>query len=158
MRSLFLTVFACALVLPPALEAQGDSAQAPAIIPSVELPPQLDRVLRDYERAWQARDASALAELFTEDGFVLQNGRHPVRGRVAIRAAYARAGGPLVLRALNYAIQDSVGFIIGAYATKAGEADVGKFVLPIRRRGGGRWLIAADIDNGNAPPRRMGPS
>ncbi len=39
------------------------------------------------------------------------------------------------------------GFIIGAFARQAGEPDVGKFVLALRRKPGGPWLIAADIDN-----------
>jgi hypothetical protein len=64
----------------------------PAALPSVALPPELDRVLRDYERAWRARDAAALAELFAENGFVMSNGSPPVRGRAAIRAKYANSG------------------------------------------------------------------
>jgi Domain of unknown function (DUF4440) len=83
--------------------------QSPAPLPSVKLPPALDRVLRDYERAWQARDPGGLAELFAEDGFVLAGGRPAVRGRDAIRAAYAGAGGPLALRAFGYAAEGSIG-------------------------------------------------
>ncbi len=37
--------------------AQPDAAEA---LPSVALPPGLERVLRDYERAWQARDGQWL--------------------------------------------------------------------------------------------------
>ncbi len=81
-----------------------------ASLPSVALPPELNRVLRDYERAWQARDAAALAALFTEDGFVLSNGRPPVRGRAEIREAYASGGGPLSLRALAFSTDGKVGY------------------------------------------------
>jgi ketosteroid isomerase-like protein len=119
----------------------------------VELPPELARVLRDYEKAWQAKDAAALAELFAEDGFVLSNTRMPVRGRAAIRATYADGGGPLSLRALEYAVEGSIGWIIGAYGPDS-SIDSGKFVLALRRAKDGRWLIAADIDNSN---RRPGP-
>ena len=90
-----------------------------------------------------------LAELFADDGFVLASGRPPVRGRGAIRAAYADSGGPRALRALAYATEGSTGYIVGAYAHGAGHPDTGKFVLALRRGAGGRWLIAADIDNGN---------
>ena len=31
-----------------------------------------------------------------------------------------------------------------------GAPDVGKFVLTLRRAASGRWLIAADMDNGNS--------
>src|SRR5262245_32960534 len=75
-----------------AAEENHASGDQPAGLPSIELPPALDRVLRDYERAWQARDPAALATLFAEDGFVLANGSPPVRGRDAIRTAYAHGG------------------------------------------------------------------
>jgi ketosteroid isomerase-like protein len=111
-------------------------------------------VLRDYERGWRARDPKALAELFTEDGFVLSNGKPAVRGRAAIEAAYTGSGGPLSLRALAHAVDGDVGYIIGGYAPDAGQPDTGKFVLALRRVKDGRWLIAADMDNAN---RRSGP-
>jgi hypothetical protein len=114
---------------------------------------ELDRVLRDYEREWTARSAAGLAALFTEDGFVLQPGRQPVRGREGIEAAYRGAGGPLSLRAFAYATADTVGYIVGGYAIAAGEPDVGKFILLLKRpKNGGPWRIAADMDNGNARP------
>lgn len=131
-----------------------EQTAAAAELPSIALPPAMDQVLRDYERAWRARDPAALAILFAEDGFVLANGRPPVRGRDAIRAAYADGGGPLALRALAYATEGSVGYIIGAYGPGAPSGDTGKFVLALRRGSDGRWLIAADIDNSNKRPGR----
>ncbi|MBI3131615.1 MAG: DUF4440 domain-containing protein [Acidobacteria bacterium] len=125
--------------------------QAPAPLPSVPLPPGLDRVLRDYERAWQVKDASALADLFTEDGFVLALNRPPVRGRAAIKAAYASAGGPLSLRALAVQGEGRLAVILGAYATQPGGPDVGKFTLTLRRGPDDRWRIFSDMDNGNGP-------
>ena len=119
------------------------------------LPPELDRVLRDYERAWRGRDSTALAALFTVDGFVLQSGRPPVRGRDAIRSLYAgQTGDPLRLRALAYATSDTVGYIIGAYGFGDDPNDTGKFTLTLRRARGGAWLIASDMDNVNQRPRR----
>jgi ketosteroid isomerase-like protein len=86
--------------------------------------------------------------LFTADGFALPNGKPPARGHEAIRAAYAGPGGPLKLRALAYATSDTVGYVIGAYTYgERTAADVGKFVLALRKAGDGRWMIAADIDN-----------
>src|SRR5687768_13722459 len=101
-------------------------------LPSITLPAELDRVLRDYERAWKANDAAGLAALFTPDGFVpTANGW--VRGTEAIRQTYARSGGELRLRALSYAVQDTVGYIIGAYSYGAAPADTdgGKFILAL---------------------------
>jgi ketosteroid isomerase-like protein len=126
----------------------------PASLPSVALPPELDRVLRDYERGWRDKDAAGLSQLFAEDGFVLSNGKPPVRGRDAIRDAYSGSGGPLVLRALSYSTSGDTGYIIGAFKTSEDQPDIGKFVLAVRRDGNGKWLIAADMDNMNSSPRR----
>ena len=52
-------------------------------------------------------------------------------------------------RALAWAVGDSVGYIIGGFSASAGAPDGGKFVLALRRDRSGRWLIAADMDNGN---------
>ena len=151
MRDFRLLTISVAIV---ALGAPMRSQSQPvaALPPSVQLPPALDRVLRDYERAWRARDPAALASLFAEDGFVLANGRPPVRGRDAIRAAYADGGGPLVLRALAYATEGPVGYIIGVYGPGEQVASTGKFVLALRREKNGRWLIVADMDNSNRRP------
>jgi len=129
------------------------SGEEPAALPSVSLPPELARVLTDYEKAWRSRDAAALAALFAEDGFVLGSGAPPVRGRAAIERAYAGAGGPLVLRALAYATEGDVGYIVGGFSRRRGEADVGKFTLTLRKDSGGRWLIVSDMDNSNSRPR-----
>jgi hypothetical protein len=143
------TVFANAV---PGQPAPGSAAAAdrPAL-PSVALPPELERVLRDYESAWGARSADGLARLFTEDGFVLQPGRLPARGHDEIVRAYTGSGGPLALRALAYATAGDVGYIVGAYSGAVGAPDDGKFILLVRRAPGGPWKIAADMDNGNRP-------
>jgi ketosteroid isomerase-like protein len=148
-----LMLFAVAAA--PAVARAQDTPAPP--LPSVALPAELDRVLRDYERAWAAGDEAALAALFADDGFVLANGRPPVRGRDAIRQAYAGAGGPLSLAALGYAADDSVGYIVGTFAQAAESAPIGKFVLALRRAPGGPWQIAADIDNMSMMPRRPPP-
>jgi ketosteroid isomerase-like protein len=119
-------------------------------LPSVTLPPELARVLTDYETAWQRKDAKALAALFTEDGFVLSSGVPPVRGRASIEKHYTGAGGPLALRALAFATDGSLGYIIGGFAGERGKPDEGKFTLTVRKGADGRWLIQSDMDNGNS--------
>lgn len=118
--------------------------------PTVQLPAELDRVLRDYEQAWENKDAAGLARLFAGDGFVLSSGRPPVRGRENIKKRYEGKGGPLVLRALAYATEGSVGFIIGAYGRPDEDADAGKFTLTLVKNDADRWLIMSDMDNGNS--------
>lgn len=128
-----------------------DALQPP--LPSVDLPAELERVLRDYEAAYANGSAPALASLFTEDGFVLSPNRPMVQGRAAIQEHYTGSGGRLALRAVGYAVEDSVGYVVGAYGREIRGADLGKFVLALRRGADGRWMIAADIDNPNAQRR-----
>ena len=122
----------------------------PAPLPSITLPAPLARVLADYEQAWQAKDAAALAALFAEDGFVLSSGSPPVRGRAAIQSHYTGQGGPLALRALAFATEGSIGYIIGGFSRQKDAPDVGKFTLTLRKDKGGRWQIVSDMDNGNS--------
>ena len=129
------------------------ATSAPAGQPTIQLPPQLARVLTDYEVAWRNGDEDALANLFAEDGFVLPNGNPPVRGRDAIKMYYKDSQGPLALRALAYATGGSTGYIIGGYAKEAGAEDMGKFTLTLRKGKNGRWLIFSDMDNGNRRSR-----
>jgi len=140
----------------------GQSVPQPVHAPELtnaRLPPDLDRVLRDYERAWRGGDAVALASLFAVDGFVLQSDQPPVRGRPAIQAAYeGQGGGQLRLRALAFAAGDTTGYIIGAYGYGDAPADTGKFTLTLHRARGEPWLIFSDMDNSNAPPQHRGVS
>lgn len=123
--------------------------------PSVDLPPAIARVLRDYEAAWSAGNASALAQIFAEDGYVLPNGGAPVKGRAAIQRHYTGSGGsPLFLRAFAYAADGSVGYILGGYTGQQGGPDAGKFTLTLRKDGDGRWLIVSDMDSSNRRPAR----
>ena len=143
-----------------AIPSRAQTAPAAPVeqLPSVTLPADLDQVLRNYEGAWKANDIPALVALFTDDGFVLQPGRLPARGRAAMTSVYTgQAGGPLRLRALAFAAADSIGYIIGAYGYGESPGDQGKFTLTLRRVGG-RWLIASDMDNGNQSRRPPSPS
>jgi ketosteroid isomerase-like protein len=155
---LFGAVLGFVLTATPVLARDDPAPAAIERIPDVALPPELDRVLRDYERAWRASDAAALAALFTEDGFILQSNCPPTRGRAAIRAAYEGQGGAsLRLRALAFSAGDTIGYIIGAYGYGDGPGDTGKFTLTLRREPGEPWLIFSDMDNGNAPLREPSP-
>lgn len=118
--------------------------------PSVELPDELARVLRDYERHWGAGDEAALALLFVDRGLIIRDGRW-IRGRDAIREAYSNASGPLRLRAIEYATDGDVGFIVGAYGygDEPPVQDRGMFTLTLRLDTSGRWLIVSDMDRGS---------
>ncbi len=146
---LLCAIFSAILLFVPAVQAQQTTPFVP--LPSVPLPPDLDRVLRDYEQAWQAGDELALAALFVQDGFVPSR-QGWVRGRAAIADDYQNGSGDLRLRALGYGTENSMGYIIGAYnygEPVAGARDRGNFTLVLQRDASGRWMIVADIDKSN---------
>lgn len=126
---------------PGALGQPGASAA-----PRAELPPELQRVLTDYEAAWRSRDPAALARLFADDRVVVPNACAPVNGRAEVERCYAGSGGPLSLRPIAFGIDGALGYIIGAYAPASGDADLGKFTLTLVKGADGRWLIVADMD------------
>jgi ketosteroid isomerase-like protein len=142
------TLVASVLLVGYAAVGAADHPAQPAH-PTIALPPELARVLTDYEKAWRAKDEQALAALFAEDGFVLSGGMPPVRGRSQIEQRYSDSGGLLSLRALAYATEGRVGYIIGGYTRNRGEPDIGKFTLTLGKGSEGRWLIMSDMDNGN---------
>ncbi|NND72013.1 MAG: nuclear transport factor 2 family protein [Rhodothermales bacterium] len=149
----FRPVFLLASILSlPLISIQAQDAATYQRLPSIDLPDELDRVLRDYEVAWEAGDSTGLAALFTPDGFVSSRFGW-IRGTDAIVGKYANAGGDLRLRSHAYASDDSVAYIIGAYGygDDAATVDRGKFVLALRMGPNGTWLIAADLDNSNRP-------
>lgn len=150
---LAVVVFALMLATGPLLGQNTPEPDSVKELPDVVLPPELDRVMRDYERAWRVGDAAALASLFAEDGFVLQSNRPPIRGRPAIQAAYdGQGGGPLRLRAFAFVAEDTIAYIIGGYGYGSNPGDTGKFTLTLRRAPGGPWLIYSDMDNLSAAP------
>jgi hypothetical protein len=61
MRVLTLLTALLSLFAAPAVARAQD---APEPLPTVALPPELDRVLRDYERLWAAGDEAGLAAIF----------------------------------------------------------------------------------------------
>lgn len=131
--------------------AAAPTTPTPTPLPAVTLPPELDRVLRDYEKFWTGKDLEGLTKIFTTDGMALPNGHPPAQGAAAIEAAYGRNIGTLLsLRAIAFSTSGELGYIIGYFTDAPGKPDHGKFVLLLRKGKDGRWLIIADMDNANA--------
>jgi len=114
-----------------------------APLPSVTLPPDLERVFRDYERILRTGDARALAELFTEDGLI-PGPDGWIRGRKGIRLAQLGSSSDLPLRALSYAVDDSVAYI-AAFGSRPANPDFARLLFALRKRPDGKWLIAARL-------------
>jgi hypothetical protein len=159
-QHIYATLLLCVSALLAPIYAQTPTPAEGPPLESITLPTEIDRVLRDYERAWRSGDAPAVAALFAEDGYLLQSGRNAIRGRAAIANAYkGQAGGPLRLRAFAYATSDTTGYILGAYGYGEGDnvPDMGKYTVTLRRSRGGPWQLFSDMDNGNQQ-RRQAPA
>ena len=152
-RIILATVLALAAALVPAMAQQPAPSPAPEAVPlAVTLPPGLDRVLRDYERAWRDGNGPGLAALFTDDGFAVQSGSPIRQGRAAIAQGIIRPGGALQLTAYAFSMSETVGYIVGGYRYPESTGPGGRFVLALRMGADGRWLIAADLDNSGPRP------
>lgn len=138
------------------------SQRAPEPLPSVDLPSELDRVLRDYERHWAAGNADSLTALFTADGFVARRGGW-IRGETGLRESLEGTSSDLRLRAVAYAVDGDVGYIIGnyGYGTEEAVQDRGMFILTLARRAGsitvgparrGRAVAHSRRRRSHAPP------
>lgn len=141
------------VMLAPATAGAQSSTTALVAPPAITLPPELDRVLRDYERAWRDGDGAALSALFLEDGFAVQNGGPLARGRDAIAKNIDGPGGTLQLTAYAFAVSDTTGYVVGGYRYPDSIGPGGRFVLALHKRQDGFWLIAADLDNMGPPPK-----
>ncbi|WP_420127526.1 amidohydrolase family protein [Longimicrobium sp.] len=117
----------------------------PPVIPGVQLPEGLDRLLRAREASWN--DTLALAALYTEDSALLDTrGPRWIQGRGPaasyIGTLYAQ---PYRIAPIGYAANDSTGHITG-YFTSPDEASriFGYVHLSLRRGSDGAWRIAAE--------------
>lgn len=160
MRTRLPTLVVSLIVVIAGTQADAQAPQAPPTPrttpppAAISLPPDFDRVLRDYEAAWRDGDGPRLAALFTEDGFAVQSGSPIRRGRAAIAGGITAPGGPLQLTAYAYSSSGNVGYIVGGYRYPTTVGDGGRFVLALRAAPDGRWLIAADLDNSGPPLAR----
>jgi ketosteroid isomerase-like protein len=137
----------CVLFTIPGCGSRTSADVPPAS--AVSLPPELAQVLRTYEGAYERRDSTALAALFTPDGLLLPLNRPPVRGGDVVGGALSREGGALSLVPIAYGLSDSVAYIVGTFGAERSAAAGGKFVLALRRGVSGQWRVAADIANPN---------
>jgi ketosteroid isomerase-like protein len=129
-------------------------AAAPLPTPEIALPTEIDRVLRDFERAWAAEDEAGIAALFTEDGYVGTFWGWAV-GRDTVRAMHRLAMEQIRIRAHAFAAGDSVGYVIGSFRFDESGRDTGNIIFLLRRAPDGRWMIAGTLSgdrNADPPP------
>ena len=109
---------------------------------------EVETVLREYERAYNAHDAKALADVYTEDGVFLPPDT-PVKGRATLAEYWkTHMGDGLVLKLSEFELGEKVGWAAGTWSLNG--AGGGNFVITLRREKS-RWLIAVDTYNSASP-------
>lgn len=144
--------------------AACNQAQAPAD-PSV---------ITSRSEAWaaalNARDADALADLYTSDTRLMPPGAEIVRGRDAARAIFGEmidAGIGGTFTSVEAKVNADTGYNAGVYKLMAGDTlvDTGKYIEVWQRGDDGQWRISNDIwnsdgqmavaDNGEGDPHML---
>lgn len=124
------------------------------VLPAVELPEELKRLLRDRELLVKEKNPSILAPLYTEDAVVL-DAMAPIwlRGKDAVNFV-AHSLGSFPLLAQDYKIEGSAGYIVGTYTVGEGASldHVANFSLFIRKGADGKWRISGETLTLKGPP------
>jgi predicted TIM-barrel fold metal-dependent hydrolase len=118
------------------------------LLPTVELPEDLSRLLREREKGWN--DKAALADLYTEDVVMLRpsaeahgwvNGRATVVERISRTFSRAYRIAPV-----SYQVNGSLGYLAGYFVRGDGNAakPFGNILLSLKKSSDGKWRIAAE--------------
>lgn len=154
------------------LAAATASAQEPAELPAEATPAAEDEAapaeppkftVRDavdagnyfFRKAFEARDAKAIAELYTEDARVIAPGAEPAAGREAIAAFWTGAmqdAKSVRLETLSVEAEGNLAYEEGVAHLIANDDTVNaaRYVV-VWKRIGRRWHLHRDIWNAGAP-------
>lgn len=116
---------------------------------------QVEGVLRRYEAACRAKDATALAGIYTEDGVFQPPAGAAIRGRAAIAHQWrGRFSDGLVLALDAFDSDGAAGFAAGTWQLDRADGGkaTGRFTIGLRRDRDGTWSISFDTYH-DAPAR-----
>jgi uncharacterized protein (TIGR02246 family) len=123
-----------------------------------DLRPQIEKVDRAWEKAYNAGDAAAVTALYTKDAKVMPPGAEPASGTKAIQVMFTADVAQGAKNALTQ--EDVVGF--GDYALETGKyvatskdgkhLDHGSFMTLLKKEAGG-WKIYRDTWNSSMPQK-----
>jgi uncharacterized protein (TIGR02246 family) len=140
--------FATAFVVAPAFQAQTGTD------------PTLDRLVADFQAAFNAKDAAKVASFYAEDGVVMPPNQPMVKGRSAIQARLEKDLKGMNEENIKVKITPTHSAITGDSAHDVGTVEVtlpdGKVInekyVVLYKRVGGEWKIAYDIWNSDTSP------
>jgi predicted TIM-barrel fold metal-dependent hydrolase len=125
------------------------------LLPAVNLPEELDRLLRDKERfGGKNKNPTALTDLYTKDVLVLDATRPTwLRGARAIRFIVDLTEIHQLLPSA-YEVNGAEGYIAGTETDGQGSAiqHLSNFLYVIRKEADGKWRISSEVFTLNGPP------
>ena len=120
----------------------------------------LHQFTRAFEQLFDAGDATAMTSYYTDDGYLMAEGMHPIRGQAAItafwRTAIERAGQAGARRTIElheWQGSGDMGYALCTVVVAMPAATITVWDATIWRRDAqGRWRIAVDIST-PLPPK-----
>jgi len=120
---------------------------------------RIEDIAAHLEAAFNAKDASALAAMYTEDATLMPPNQPPVIGLASIRAWFEATllrVGTVRIAPTRTSVFEREAFQVGIFSATAigqsGPPNTFKYVLLLTRAGRG-WQIQFDIWNGDQPGR-----
>ena len=113
-------------------------------IVEVDLPPDLNALLEQFENGWRTRNAAGVAALFTADG-VMQIGRDWQRSPSGIHLSLLGRGANVRFHPQAFDRDTTLAYIAGSYGgnSEPPPGDRGRFMFALRRSSGGPWRLSA---------------
>jgi ketosteroid isomerase-like protein len=137
-------------------ETEAEPAAETEAAPQATVREAVDAGNYFFMKFFEARDAQAIAELYTEDARVIAPGAAPVEGRAAIAAFWAAAmegTKSARLETLSVEAEGNLAFEEGVVQLTAndGRQSAERYVV-VWKRVGRRWHLHRDIWNGGPAP------
>jgi uncharacterized protein (TIGR02246 family) len=119
----------------------------------------IDKTRNAYVAAWRAANPEQIAELYTDDAYVLYPNQPAVEGKLAIRDYFRNffrdfPKNEFELASAEIVVTGPWAFDRGTYRWKGtpragGKAieDNGKYLVVLQQQGDGTWKVARDMDN-----------
>jgi len=161
-----LVLLSVTLLLPACQQAQKPASNAGEANSSATVEPRADeQAIRAQVDRWlqlvKAKDAAAIAQLYTEDGAVMPPNGPIGKGRAAIQQAWASMMGTpgfdltfvpeqIIVSSSGDMALDRGTYKLAVAPKGSAQTDTGKYVV-VWRKVGGEWKAAADIFNSDLP-------
>jgi len=148
-----------ALGLIACAEQEGTADEMAMAMDPMELRSAIESLAAQWDAAYNAGDAAALAEMYAEDAKLMPQGGDIVNGRAAIQEFWAAEiaatpeGVTNALETVEVHGSGDMAYEIGRFsATVEGEViGEGKYLVAWQQQPDGSWKIVVDIWNTNAP-------